>query len=245
MPQALVVLASLREQSGDLTAAIRGYREALELSPTLALAHSIFGDLQVQADRASDGLRHMERAIQLEPTNAQGYVIKSNALGLLGQVEAARSALAEAARLGGAVTSLYVEMRCAFWWSDRTLAGEVANRIEQLPPNNGFGPAVTTLRALAEGKVFPVEHLQSVWATVAGPDVAPRRRVSVGTYLVDVATWAGYPEQALDRLESLVPMPFVDLTWLDLSPNIKPLRADPRFARVRAQVAERVAELWR
>jgi hypothetical protein len=123
--------------------------------------------------------------------------------------------------------------------------------------------AVVPARLLSEryGGAQPILDAVGAWARgeaylpalEAGLDELwqPRRRLtprlvnSLIQMAVELFALAGQPERALDVLERATATlpPFVDLLWLDAAHSLAPLRASPRFAAARAQMALRAAAI--
>jgi hypothetical protein len=62
---------------------------------------------------------------------------------------------------------------------------------------------------------------------------------NTGPYLVHqllrIHLLAGQPEKALDRLESIMKVPYyLSPAWLRIDPDLAPLRGHPRFERLAA-----------
>ena len=64
----------------------------------------------------------------------------------------------------------------------------------------------------------------------------------IGTELCAVS---GRIEAALDALEDLQGLPFVDVGWMDHCPALASIRGAGRFGQVHAVIAARAASLWK
>jgi hypothetical protein len=80
--------------------------------------------------------------------------------------------------------------------------------------------------------------------------VSPQRRARrfVDQLTAEMAAIAGFPDAALDRIESAVSRGLLDLAWMSRLRLLDPLRGDPRFQALHERVHDRasqVAQAWR
>ena len=73
---------------------------------------------------------------------------------------------------------------------------------------------------------------------------APRQRSFFYQLATEFAAASGNLEEAFASLEKSAALPLIDLLWMDRCPVLDRMRDDPRFVRLRATVAARVAEIW-
>jgi Flp pilus assembly protein TadD len=86
------------------------FREAIELSPALAMAHGNLGAVLIQLGRIPEAKQELLKAIELTPDNAQGHCNLGYILLMQGELSQARTHLLRAERLG---QSLPPELRQA------------------------------------------------------------------------------------------------------------------------------------
>jgi tetratricopeptide (TPR) repeat protein len=84
---------------GDLDAAVRAYRRALEIYPSYAQVHYNLGELLAGTGDVDGAVRHLERAAQLSPGNPRPYKQLAALLELQGRPDDALRAYEAGARL--------------------------------------------------------------------------------------------------------------------------------------------------
>ena len=233
----------LRGSQGELRASVRAYQDALARSPLIAEAHLSLGRLLTETGHVEEGMRRFDVAIRLDPSSVWSYLDRARVYALLGDRKRAEAEFAKASTIGGPFAVVLILMRCAVWWNDKELLLAAAKTIEDAKTGGAFEAAPPLLRAYAAGVHLP--QTQAIFDRLeASARAAPRHRVMM--FQIACEHWAGMGsrEEALVALERAAELPLVDLLWLDRCPTLDVLRADPRFALVRAIVAARAAELW-
>jgi tetratricopeptide (TPR) repeat protein len=81
------------EESGDLVAAEKCYRRALELEPSLAAAHTNMGNLAHRRGAAEEARRWYERALDLDPDQPEARFNLANVMEEMGETELALAEL--------------------------------------------------------------------------------------------------------------------------------------------------------
>jgi Flp pilus assembly protein TadD len=95
----LYALWGLRD-THKLEYAERAYRRTLELAPHVAIYHTALGLVLAQQGRIAEGIRAVERAVDLDATDGVAYAHLAGLYEAAGRSEDARRAREEAARLG-------------------------------------------------------------------------------------------------------------------------------------------------
>src|SRR5690606_20160959 len=120
--------ARLASQLGDYGEAARCLAMALEIAPTYADAHEYLGTLQTEGGRPREGIRHIELAIELDPTLAIGRVVIARYHALHGDMDAFERELERLKMefVGAAIPVAVLELRVASWVGDTARAHAVA-----------------------------------------------------------------------------------------------------------------------
>jgi Flp pilus assembly protein TadD len=81
-PQALFFLATALEHSGEIAEALATYRELVALKPDMSEGHLGLGALLMKGNpvNSDEGLKELERALQLNPNLYEGHVAAGRAL---------------------------------------------------------------------------------------------------------------------------------------------------------------------
>jgi len=95
-PESLVRLAEFESTTGNVSAATGYFHDAIELDPTMAVAHHAYGLLLVRIGRHNEALRELRHAAELEPTNSRYIYVFAVALNSLGQPDEAIAVMQQA-----------------------------------------------------------------------------------------------------------------------------------------------------
>jgi TolB-like protein len=229
LPDAHVGLASVHVSSNEAAQAVLPLRRALRLSPHHAEAHEMLGRVLVEID-ASEGVRHVEAALALEPAMAlpRSSLVRFY---MLRREDLRAEATADDSPDRGSM--LPMRIRLALWRRDREAMVELALQLGMVAPTlHG------SLRQLMNALLDP-GSLAPTLVGMFGP--APRSMAFSAQLDAECAGTVGLPGRALDDLERMDALGLYDLAWIDRCPALDALRADPRFVAVRAHVAERAA----
>jgi TolB-like protein/class 3 adenylate cyclase len=103
------------DRAARLAAAEVALTKALSLAPDSAVAHLCQGIVQIHTNRASQGIREFERALELDRNLANAHAQMGAAKILLGQAEDAESHIREALRLSPHDPLVYLWCMFAGW----------------------------------------------------------------------------------------------------------------------------------
>lgn len=92
-PYQLFLAGCRAEEAGQLDAAEAAYRQAIELEPSLAAAHTNLGNLAHRRGAADDARRAYQRALDLDPDQPEARFNLGNLLDELGETELALAEL--------------------------------------------------------------------------------------------------------------------------------------------------------
>ena len=91
---------------------------------------------------------------------------------------------------------------------------------------------------VAEERIVP-DLLEAAFATMSATSSAPRRTTTWSTIVTDVFAYCGRHDDAIAQLENADRHGLLDLTWLERSPAIEPLRSRPEYRAVLGRVKAR------
>ena len=112
---AAAIAFSPDDRVARLAAAEAALTKALSLAPNSAVAHLCQGIVQIHTNRASQGFREFERALELDRNLANAHAQMGAAKILLGQAEDTESHIQEALRLSPHDTLVYLWCMFAGW----------------------------------------------------------------------------------------------------------------------------------
>jgi serine/threonine-protein kinase len=243
MGETYCTIGILRLQHGETRAAIRAFQDALARTPGLGEAHGYLGRLLGESGYADEALRRLDLAIRADPRMVWYYWERARIQVLLGDRAGSEATIERSAAVSNDVTSLLSRSRLALWWRDKELAKSIVKTLESLDNNFARIALLPVVRSLAFGE-SPGQFLEFFRAWVRGLGASPRARAFLFQLSVEYHVGVGEMALGIEELELAVQLPLIDLLWVDRCPVLAPLRDDPRFARCRAIVAARVAELW-
>jgi serine/threonine protein kinase/Tfp pilus assembly protein PilF len=233
----------VRGSQGELRAAVRAFQDAVARNPLLSEPHSQLGRWMSESGRLEEGSHRLDLAIRLDPQALYAYLERARNFALTGDRQRTEQDLARAERVGGPMATVLLRMRLAVWWNDRAMAAACADTIEAAKSGGAFDNAIPQLRAMAKGEIF-AQAVQVYDAVADAARASSRQRSLMLQIASEYFASIGDVENALVRLERAVELPMVDLLWLDHCPSFEEIRKLPRFAKARAIVAARAAQLW-
>jgi serine/threonine-protein kinase len=236
------VIGRVRLEDGELAASLRATEECLRHDPRNASVHEAIGYLMCEALYVNEGRRRIELAARLEPNNPMVMMSLIPVVGLVGDRDRARALLAEMAARCGELSTIVVMVRLSTWWDDHEMAGRAADLIDASISGAAWEPTARLLRSTVRGVLEPTAG--AIFDALTSNDVAPRQRGMMHEIAADYYARMGEGELALSHVLSASHLPFTNLLWLDHSPPLDRVRADPRFAEARATTAARCADLW-
>ena len=229
--EALLALAQVRFARGDFAEAAAQLRAALARAPYLPESHELLGRLRLEVGPLEAGVAALERALALDPLLLTARFELVRARGLLGDFVGARELMAGAP--AGDITARAPFIVRIMGWSD-----DPAAWVEFLPPSIGLpgtGSLIESARdMLLARRVDPSVHQQ--FMALAGPERPARFRVLMLQLSAEFSAYAGEVTTSFDRITDAIGAGFIDLVWLDHCPHLTALRADPRFAALRARL---------
>jgi serine/threonine protein kinase/tetratricopeptide (TPR) repeat protein len=211
---------------------------ALRIAPTFALAHQYLGSLQLEVDRISSALEHIDTALSLDPSLVNARFDRARAHALLGDHERAKAFVMDLEEAAGAqtLTVQQFKLRLAAWRGD---TAELQRGIARLETSADPVAMFATAYARAVlGLPFTIPNADAIVAAAS-----PRLRLVIEQNAVEALAAAGQTVEALTLAEDMATRGLLDLSWLDRCPLLAPLRPDPRFLRLRGEVATRVRAL--
>lgn len=238
-------LGLVRLHQGDLRASVRAFKEALARDPRYAEASAYLGRFLIECGYLDEGIKRLELALKIEPNIQHAWWNLARSYALLQQWDKSEQVMEQAiAATGSEMTANIVRARVALWKNDRAFAGFSADRIEAVaPPNNFTRALIGPLRSFARGErvMQTIDELMVAAGTVPSPSL----RVFWSQVGTEMFAASGRTEAALDALEELTSLAFIDVGWMDHCPALTSIRGAGRFGQVRAVVAARAASLWK
>ncbi len=230
-------LASILFHSGDPANAVRELKRALAAAPYLADAHETYGRILLEIGRFADGEGHLLGALALDPGIAGIKVDLVRSAALQGDWARADELASRAGELEVRAQWL-AHVRMALWRRDDA---RILRALEQDVPMEV--PLVRALIAMVRDRQRPPSPNEIGWITDA-PDAGRRRLAFFHQLMAEGAAYLGRADEALEAIERSIDGGLIDLAWIDRCPLLVPLQGHPRYAALRARVAERVAPIF-
>ncbi len=238
--EAYYAIGSLRSEQGDIRAAVRAFREALSRTPNLADAHTALGLFASETGNVDEALRRFDVALELDPGSLGARLARARTNAVIGD----RRACAADLQGADAMATHGLLVRAVFWWSDRAGAAELADAFEAAPTGAPWEVAAPLLRAYSRGEYF--EGAPQIFERLlSSSEAGSRNRCRAVEVAAEYYAVMGRTDDALAWLDRAESLPFVDVLWMDRCACLDAIRGEPRFARVRALVAARAADVWR
>jgi serine/threonine protein kinase/tetratricopeptide (TPR) repeat protein len=234
-----LAIAMRAVQLGNYHEAAIALHEALRIAPTYAAAHDYLGRLQLEAGRPEQGVRHVELALELDPSLVLCLRDLARYHALRGDRE-----------------------QCELWWQRRVEANPVSELVlQEIRHAAWFGDHEWLQRLAARSRDLshPIAKIMmSCWIDTTLDEAAVRERYeqlcgSVSNQRLrtllrqggcEIAAWRGFDELALHHLSHAAAEVLVDLDWMDRCPLLERLRGTAAFAEARKWVAARAAAIW-
>ncbi len=238
-------LGLVRLHQGDLRACVRAFKEALARDPRYPEASAYLGRFLIESGHLDEGIRRLELALRIEPNIQHAWWNLARSYALLQQWDKSQQTLEQAIVITGSDTPAnLVRARVALWRGDRASAELTAERIAaSTAPGNFVRALIEPLRTYARGE----RVTQTVTELLVGAGVAPSPSLQVFWAQIATELYAASRRQeaALDALEGLTTLPFIDVGWMDHCPALAEIRGTGRFGQTRAIIASRAASLWK
>ena len=240
-PETHVAAARFNSQKGSLREAIVSARRALELAPTSPDANHILGQLQCETGKVEEGLARLAMAYQLEPTSPAYHYETARYAAFIHDVATFERAVAEVAKVSSPFLPLHLRLRAGAFWKDRARLEAVRAEASVLG-----APMADLFHAVAEAYLGNTDPLAAVAAMVP---ILRFVNMRFGTILrqvsVELHAVAGDIEGALEWLIEAHSTLLYDIVWLDRCPLLEPLRGNPQFERIAADVRANANSVWR
>ncbi len=236
----LVAMATYHLTMGEYATAAREVNDALRRSPSLPDVHDLCGRILVEVGRPEEGISFLERAILLEPRmfRSKGDVVRVSAL--LGDWGPANELFESTPRDDAEVNFVwFLRGRLAMWRADEAWATATLARKSTL--TFAMAPVVIAMCTLIRERRVPdvLFDMTDSMGKVTGR--VRRRPIFFRQLKAEALAYVGEAEEALGAIDEATALGLIDVVWMDHCPLFDSLRAHPRFAAARAQVAERAA----
>ena len=239
-------LARIHWYGGEYGDAVRALREAVERAPGLARAQEMLGIVLLEAGSLEEGILRLESALSLDPTSGPRIEL-ARAWALRGDWERCDGLLtAPFAEPGAEMGRVLHIARFKLW----RRPGDPPGLPIPVPPGGGrwadsdsgmpglgFVDAVSDLLA---GDAAPWDRLRDS----ISPPRSARLRLVMRQFSIEGQCLRD-PTLAIPMLEDAVDEGLLDRAWIERSPALDPIRADPRFAELAAVVIARAEGLMR
>ena len=231
-------------QLGRFAVAAAALRRALEIAPTLAEAHQYLATLQGEAGRPREGAERFRLSLQLDPQLNVARLGLGRILVMDRKFDEVEGLHAEvAARTSESGTPLVgSRLRAAMERGDepevRRLVGLMSTTGEMM------GAMIGRIFSVAVGGIDVAEANELI--AQADRSILNRRFSTLLSQMyVECFCFAGQHDAALDVLQRLADEDMlIDITWLERSKLLAPLREHPRFAEAAAKVRFRATAIW-
>jgi serine/threonine-protein kinase len=233
-------LATVRLASGDPIGAAADLRKAIAQAPGLAEAHDTLGRMLVEVGRVDEGIARLRTAITLDPSLATAKMELARAHALSSDFTSAYRLAGELQAADAETGALLERSRICLWHRDREQAAKWLDTIA-----NVAGPlelARALLQLIVDGDLHD-ELRQLLKGLVGAADGGTRRLSFFLKVYAEVLAYVFDVDGAVRAIETAAKAGLFDLSWADGCPLLEPVRQDPRFAALRAQIAERAAQV--
>jgi eukaryotic-like serine/threonine-protein kinase len=234
--EAHLVLATLADLTGDAVLAMQRVRDAVRLSPTLAEAHALAGQLRAEANDVIAGERDLETSLRLD-AQVPTLLAMARTRGLLKDYgRATESLYLVDSKVPGHLASALVRLEAAMWSQDAPAIARARSRaIEVATGRSGMLVHAIRVRAGLDAD----RELGALAAIAATPGCTARARAWILQTVCEERAAAGDHPGAISALRGLDATGSIDLLWIESCPALTVLRGLSGFADVRAAVVAR------
>ena len=225
-------------QLGDYREAASALHQALQIAPTYAAAHDYLGRLQLEAGMPEQGVRHVELALELDPTLVWCLRDLARYHALRGDREQCEywwQRLGPTAAMNDLLRMQ--EMRFACYFNDREWIRRVAE-------GHRWSELARSLVAIYTTDLDEPALLQLMDRALVLTGTNPRGRTVRLQSFCEGAAWKGLDALSLRFLIEAADAVLVDVDWMDRCPLLDRLRPLEEFARARQQVEARARAIW-
>jgi serine/threonine protein kinase len=230
-------LASARHMGGDAPGAVRALRAALSRAPGLAHAQEVLGRILLEVGEIDEAAARLQTALSIDFTvlSPRWELVRMH--GLLREWSRADALLdLPAEGQGGRVMKFLFRSRLGLW------RGKDHPDLGAPPP---MGPEFAAyadrdaFRKMLVTRELADTYRDSLEASVRTAEPGSRRRAFFAQLNAEILAYVFEVDGALACVKEAVDAGLLDLLWMDRCPVLDPVRADARFAPLRAQVDER------
>jgi serine/threonine protein kinase len=226
-------------QIGNYHEAASALHEALRIAPTYAAAHDYLGRLQLEAGRPEQGVRHLELAIELDPSLVLCMRDLSRYHALRGDREQCQQWWQRRVQAHPSGELLLQEIRYAAWFGDHEWMQRITARGREL--THPIGKAMMSCWA---DPALDEPAMAARWGQMCATINNQRLRTLLWQGGCEIAAWRGFDELASNHLSQAANEVLVDLDWMDRCPLLERLRGTAAFVEARKLVATRAAAIW-
>lgn len=229
--------------TADVTPVIPALGTAISIAPTYAEAQHFLAQMEIEAGRRPLGMRRLALVCDLDPTMDRAALDLARMHALDGNWTEHERLLESAFAQHGssALPVVITAMRMAFWRGDHARVREMARRLEG--GGSTVAPLMAAIAAAPDDPDLAARLVADTQALLRGP-VHPRFAAVGRQIAAETLAALRHDDRCLDQIEEAVAGVFLDIEWLDRCPLLTRIRATPRFAAAREQVARRVTMLW-
>jgi serine/threonine-protein kinase len=232
--------AVFRLEHGEVREAELALGRALELSPTCVDALVVLGDLECQTGRTAAGIAHARLAVDLDPGAVMPAVTLAREEALSGRLEACLALLdAIGGDDGWSPPPYLLRVRAASWHGARDeVRGWIARGAGMSDASGRFPYGEMVAHAfLGEADA---DAMRALVDGLLAAGKSPRFRAETLRVAAEMSAANGRRGEALERLGALGDLPaFVDVSWLERCPALRPLTGERAFADVLAAARAR------
>ncbi|MFO0755727.1 MAG: protein kinase [Byssovorax sp.] len=223
-------LASFRLNVDDPLGAARALREGSTRAPNAALLQDALGRLLLEVGATEEAIVRLNVALELDRTLVAGRTELARGLALLGEWDRSDALLADPILDVSPIPRDAIRARIALWH-------RVPAQLASIPPDSYIR---VYHEALAEGRL---RDDQRAFLRQRAQATKGRMRPLFLQRNTELYAFDGDIAAALDSAEAAVEAELIDLLWIDRCPTLEPLRAEPRWAALRAVVEARAAQI--
>lgn len=233
-----MALGLLALHQGDPAVAVREFRAALALAPSMVTAHSFLGELLAEMNRIPDSLRRLDAVRMLDPNNGHANHTRRRMAGLTGNYELAEQ-LSQSVNITSALGWLTTG-RIVAYRGDLERLREIYDSVESMPVDiHGMRGWVLAQFGVYVGRESAAEVYRQVRENTTIHNTSRRGQANYHQLVAEVAGFAGDVDIGLDAVTRSVDCGLIDLLWLERCPLLDSMRESRRFKELSARVTER------
>jgi TolB-like protein len=232
-----LALANVLLHEPDSAAAAAAVTRALSLSPVLADAHELRARLLSEVGPLREAIETAHRAMQLEPRLVHlKYDVQPRSRFALGEYDP--DDLGDPPEDRDTASIYWVSLgRMTMWSRDEAALGKLADKMERA--NVAALPLVGVMATFVRERKLTDDFRAVLVRSTTSDRLSKRMRVFWSQLSAELRSVFGEP--VLDDVTRAVELGLFDVVWMDHCPLLEPLRGDPAFAALRAQVEARAA----